>query len=134
VIYLLDTNAWIAFLRQNNPQLAKRLHQAVPADIALCSVVLAELFYGAHHGPASHLAANLALISRLQTQFQSLPFDNRAAAVYGELRADLARQGKPIGPNDLMIAAITRVHGLTLVTHNTAEFGRIAGLKLEDWQ
>jgi len=134
VIYLLDTNGWIAYLRQSNAQLVQQFLQVAPADIALSSVVLAELFYGAHHGPANKQAANLALISRLQQRFTSLPFDDRAAAEYGEIRADLAAQGTLIGPNDLMIASIARAHGLTLVTHNTKEFNRVPGLKLEDWQ
>jgi tRNA(fMet)-specific endonuclease VapC len=122
VKYLLDTNAWIAYLRQNNPQLVQRVLQENPADISLCSVVLAELFYGAHHGAVGQLAANLALIARLQQRFASLPFDDRAAAEYGRIRADLASRGTPIGPNDLMIASIALAHGLTLVTHNTTEF------------
>jgi tRNA(fMet)-specific endonuclease VapC len=134
VIYLLDTNAWIGYLRQNNARLVQRFLQVVPADIALNSVVLAELIYGAHHGAVNKRAANLALISRLQRRFASLPFDDRAAAEYGEIRADLAAQGTPIGSNDLMIASVARAQGLTLVTHNTKEFSRVPGLKLEDWQ
>jgi tRNA(fMet)-specific endonuclease VapC len=134
VKYLLDTNAWIAYLRQNNPQLVQRVLQEDPADIALCSVVLAELFYGAHHGAVGNLAGNLALIARLQQRFASLPFDDRAAAEYGKVRAYLASQGTLIGPNDLMIASIALAEGWTLVTHNTAEFSRVPGLKLEDWQ
>lgn len=132
--YLLDTNAWIAYLGQNNPQLVQRVLQENPADISLCSVVLAELFYGAQHGAVGKLAANLALITRLQQRFASLPFDDRAAAEYGKIRAYLASQGTPIGPNDLMIAAIALADALTLVTHNTTEFSRVPGLKLEDWQ
>jgi len=134
VIYLLDTNAWIVYLRQSNARLVQRLLQVVPADIALNSVVLAELFYGAYHGAVNKQAANLALIGRLQQRFASLPFDDRAAAEYGEIRAYLAAQGTPIGSNDLMIASVARAHGLTLVTHNTSEFSRVPGLKLEDWQ
>jgi tRNA(fMet)-specific endonuclease VapC len=133
VIYLLDTNAWIAYLRQNNARLVQRFLQVVPTDILLNSVVLAELFYGAHHGAAAKLTANLALIGRLQQQFRSLPFDDRAAADYGDLRAFLDANGTPIGPNDLMIAAIARIHRLTVVTNNTKEFSRVPGLKLEDW-
>ncbi len=134
MIYLLDTNAWIAYLRQNNARLVQRFLQVLPADIGLNSVVLAELFYGAHHGTVNKRATNLGLISRLQQRFTSLPFDDLAAMQYGEMRAPLAGLGTIIGPNDLMIASIARAHGLTMVTHNTKEFSRVPGLKLEDWQ
>ena len=106
MIYLLDTNAWIAYLRQSNARLVQRFLQIVPADIGLNSVVVAALFYGAHHGAVNKQAANLGLNSRLQNRFISLPFDDRAAAEYGEIRAHLKGQGTPIGPNDLMIASI----------------------------
>ncbi len=68
------------------------------------------------------------------TGFLSLPFEDRAAAEYARVRADLAAQGTPLGPNDLLIAAIALAHGLTLVTHNTVEFRRVTGLALDDWQ
>jgi tRNA(fMet)-specific endonuclease VapC len=134
MIYLLDSNAWIAYLRQNNPQLVQRVSQAQAADIALCSVVLAELLYGAHHSASNKQSANLALIARLQQRFASLPFDDSAAAEYGRIRAHLATRGTLIGPNDLMIASIALASGLILVTHNTREFGRVPGLKTDDWQ
>jgi tRNA(fMet)-specific endonuclease VapC len=134
VIYMLDTNAWIAYLRQSSAALVQRFLQVLPADIGLNSVVLAELFYGAHHGAVNKLSGNLALIARLQARFVSLSFDDRAAAEYGEIRVHLVARGATIGPNDLMIASIARAHGLTLVTHNTNEFSRVPGLKLEDWQ
>ena len=73
----------------------------------------------------------------LQTFFNpyvSLPFDDAAAEAYGRIRADLAIRGALIGPNDLLIAAIAVASGLTLVTHNTGEFSRVAGLPLEDWE
>ena len=132
--YLLDTNAWIAHLRQKNTRLATRFLQVSASEIVLCSVVVAELVYGAHHGAANKRVANLALIARLQQRFFSFPFDDAAAADYGEIREFLDARGTPIGPNDLMIASIARSRGLTLVTHNTSEFGRVPGLLLEDWQ
>lgn len=67
-------------------------------------------------------------------QFQSLPFDDNAALIFGEVRAELASKGTPIGPYDLQIAAIALANNLTLVTHNTKEFGRIGNLKIEDWE
>jgi len=63
----------------------------------------------------------------------SLPFDDAAALVYGEIRSTLEKAGTPIGPNDLMIASIARTHGVILVTHNLKEFSRVPGLELEDW-
>ena len=66
--------------------------------------------------------------------FACLPFDGRAADAYGSIRADLEREGRPIGPNDLLIAATALAHSLTLVTHNTSEFNRVPGLSLVDWE
>ncbi len=63
-----------------------------------------------------------------------LPFDSLAARVYGALRAHLERSGTMIGPNDLMIASIAFARGLTLVSHNVAEFARVPGLVVEDWE
>jgi tRNA(fMet)-specific endonuclease VapC len=77
--------------------------------------------------------SNLQLLATLFQQFESLPFDDAAAAVYGRIRADLTVQGTPIGPNDLIIPAIALANNLILVTHNTREFARVAGLVLEDW-
>jgi tRNA(fMet)-specific endonuclease VapC len=74
------------------------------------------------------------MIGQLRQRCPSLPFDDRAAEVYGRIRAHLTATGMAIGPNDLMIAAIALANGLTLVTHNTAEFSRVPGLTIEDWQ
>lgn len=98
----------------------------------LCSVVVAELLYGAHR--SARKAQTLTEVRRFCGQFQSLVFDDMAAERYGELRAHLDAAGTPIGPNDLMIASIALAHALTLVTHNTNEFIRVSGLNLEDWQ
>ncbi|MRT32681.1 type II toxin-antitoxin system VapC family toxin, partial [Xylella fastidiosa subsp. multiplex] len=77
---------------------------------------------------------NRALISGLRLQFSTMPFDEAAAEEYGRLRAHLSATGQLIGPNDMMIAAIALANRLILVTHNTAEFSRVPGLVLEDWQ
>lgn len=66
--------------------------------------------------------------------FSSLPFDDDCARRCAEVRAELERSGRVIGPHDLQIAAVALQHGLTLVTHNMQEFSRIAGLKLDDWE
>jgi tRNA(fMet)-specific endonuclease VapC len=135
VSHLLDTNSFIDHLRRGPASnVTAKLVAAPPGSVYLCSVVLAELFYGAWHSGPAHRAANLALIAGLRQQFVSLPFDDRAAEEYGKVREHLAALGTPIGPNDLMIAAISLVNQLTLVTHNTTEFSRVPGLNLEDWQ
>jgi tRNA(fMet)-specific endonuclease VapC len=131
MIYLPDTNAWIAYVNPGASAVKSRFRAHPPTDIVFCSVVKAELLYGAHR--SSRQANNLHLLAALFQKFESLPFDDAAAEVYGRIRADLATRGTPIGPNDFMIAAIALANNLILVTHNTREFARVAGLSLEDW-
>lgn len=130
--YLLDTNACIRLLNGTSAPLAARLRAHPPSEVCLCSVVKAELLYGARR--SSGVAENLRLLERFFAAFGSLPFDDACAEQYGQLRNELEAGGTPIGPNDLLIAALARGHGLTLVTHNTGEFSRVIGLKLEDWE
>src|SRR5205809_80396 len=104
--YLLDSNAWIGHLRQTAPAVTARLRQHPASDILLCSVVVAELLFGAERSGPQHRAANLALVAALRPQYLSLPFDDAAAEEYARIRAHLAAQGMMIGPNDLLIAAI----------------------------
>lgn len=130
--YLLDTNSWIQFLNGRSESIRRRLESTKPQDIVLCSVVKAELLYGATK--SARPAENLAKIRAFVERHISFPFDDGAAQVYGALRARLERLGKPIGPNDLLIASIALAQGATLVTHNTREFSRIEELDLEDWE
>jgi tRNA(fMet)-specific endonuclease VapC len=135
VSHVLDTNSVIDHFRRGPASnVTARLLAAPPGSVHLSSVVLAELYYGAEFGPPVHRANNLALINQLRQHFTSLPFDDRAAEEYGRIRAHLAALGTPIGPNDLMIAAIARANQMTLVTHNMTEFSRVPGLTIEDWQ
>jgi tRNA(fMet)-specific endonuclease VapC len=134
VRFLLDSNAWVALLRQNSAPLLSRLQQHVASEIALCSVVLGELWLGAHLSGPANKVKNDALIEQLRGRHLSLPFDDGAAAEYARIRAHLSVAGQMIGPNDLLIAATALASKLTLVTHNTAEFSRVPGLKIEDWQ
>jgi len=132
VRYLLDTNTCIEYLNDAHSAVAKRLRSEAPTDVALCSVVKGELLYGAFHSDRPE--ANPALLAEFFDGFVPFPFDDAAADNYGRVRSALAKQGIPIGPNDLLIAAIALANGLTLVTHNTREFDRVAGLSLEDWR
>lgn len=131
--HLLDTNSCVDHLRRGQASnITAKLGAAVAGSVVLCSVVVAELLYGAHR--SARKTQTLSQVQGFCGQFPSLAFDDLAAEEYGRIRAHLAALGTPIGPNDLMIASIALAHGLTLVTHNTTEFSRVPGLKLEDWQ
>jgi tRNA(fMet)-specific endonuclease VapC len=131
-VYLLDTNACIRYLNGRAPGIRTHLQALSPTRIRLCSVVKAEMFAGALRStdPVRSLARQQAFFA----PFVSTPFDDAAADHYGRIRAHLLTVGTPIGPNDLLIAAIALANGLTLVTHNTSEFSRVPGLTLEDWE
>jgi tRNA(fMet)-specific endonuclease VapC len=130
--YLLDTNACISYLRRADSPIRQHLARHNAADIVVCSVVYAELWYGTLRN-ANPARAQAQLASFL-ANFVSLPLDDPAAEIAATVRADLAAKGTPIGPHDLLIAAIDLANDLTLVTRNTREFGRVAGLRLEDWE
>lgn len=130
--YLLDTNAWIKILNQPHSPVKKKFAHCLPSDIVLCSVVKSELFYGAYK--SSRKNANLELLGSIFSQFKSLNFNDEAAEICGNIRAQLHALGKPIGPYDLQIAGIALANNLTIITHNTAEFSRITGLRIEDWE
>jgi tRNA(fMet)-specific endonuclease VapC len=128
---LLDTNICIAFLTGRDPKVTKRLTSLEREDVVLCSVVKAELIYGAR--ASERVAANLQRLERFFAPLASLPFGDEAAESYGVIRAQLRREGRPIGGNDLMIAAIAFANDATLVTRNDAEFRRVGGLRVEVW-
>ena len=132
--YLLDTNTCIGWLRNNQPQIVARIQAQAQSDIMLCSVVVAELLFGVERSDPAHRPNTALRVEKLRQQFNSLPFDDAAAEQYGRIRADLTTRGLVIGGNDMLIAAIALANGCTLITHNTAEFNRIAGLSIEDWQ
>ncbi|NJM19133.1 MAG: type II toxin-antitoxin system VapC family toxin [Richelia sp. SL_2_1] len=132
MIYLLDTNACIVYLNRLMSGVRRRLQSLSPQDIAVCSVVKAELFYGAMR--SNNPERTLALQSAFLNTFVSLPFDDDAATIFGRIRAELANSGTPIGPYDLQIAAIALANNLILVTHNVREFSRVNGLQIEDWE
>ncbi|MDP3878317.1 MAG: type II toxin-antitoxin system VapC family toxin [Methylobacter sp.] len=130
--YLLDSNACIVFLNKRSDKLKHRLELCQPEQILLCSVVKAELFYGAMK--SQNPISSLAKVENFCAHFHSLPFDDKAALEYGKIRAELSAKGQPIGANDFMIAAIALANQVTLITHNTREFSKVSGLLLEDWE
>jgi tRNA(fMet)-specific endonuclease VapC len=130
--YLLDTNVCIRYLNGDSESIKHHMESTHPQNIAVCSVVKAELFYGV--AKSKYPTRNLARLQRFLNPFASLPFDDSAAEVYGRIRAKLEGSGTLIGPNDLLIAAIAVANEMTLVTHNTREFGRVEDLSLEDWE
>jgi tRNA(fMet)-specific endonuclease VapC len=110
-----------------------RFQRVAPTgDLRVCSIVRAELRYGALR--SAKPAANRAAVDALLAPYPSLPFDDAAADQYAAIRHHLESIGQVIGPLDVQIAAIALAHDCTLVTHNTAEFTRVPGLVIEDWQ
>lgn len=132
--YLLDSNTCIGWLKQNQPKLLSRIEQEQPSNLFLCSIVVGELLYGVERSAVEYQPSNRRRVDLLRQELESLPFDDAAAEVYGRIRSFLTSKGTPIGPNDLLIASIAITNDLVLVTHNTAEFARIPGLSVEDWQ
>jgi tRNA(fMet)-specific endonuclease VapC len=132
VTFVLDTNTCIGVLNGRSPAVLKMLEITPPEEISVCSIVKAELFYGAAKSrrPESSLRAQRAFLEL----YRSIPFDDAAAEAYGRIRSDLESRGAPIGPNDLLIAATAVAHDLTLVTHYTNEFARVEMLALVDWE
>ena len=132
MIYSLDTNTCVESLRGTNPRVAAKFSTITPSDVVICSVVRAELWYGAEH--SQHPAVQLAKVAAFLTPFATQIFDDAAARAYGTLRASLRKAGTIIGPNDLLIATLALVNGSIMVTHNTVEFARVPNLTLEDWE
>ena len=128
--YLLDTNTVIVLLNDTTSKTALRARRENPGDVAISVIVIHELYYGAFRNRRA--AQNAAVIDALQ--FVVLDFDKEDARQAGEVRALLASRGTPIGAYDVLIAGLAMERNLILVTHNTREFRRVPGLRLEDWQ
>lgn len=129
--WLLDTSAWIHYLKRPAGPVAVWLLKRSPQEVVVCSVVRAELLHGALKYNEPQIRT--ALVYETLALYVSLPFDDRAAEHYARVRHDLERAGASIGPNDLFIAAICLAHESTLVTANTGEFQRVRGLRVENW-
>jgi tRNA(fMet)-specific endonuclease VapC len=129
-MYALDTNS-VSYFLKGRGRVAERLLAQPPANVGLPSVVLYELEYGAARSQAP--AGLKARLDALLRSLEVLPFAEGEARAAARIRADLERAGKPIGPLDLLIAATALEQRAVLVTHNTKEFRRVKGLRVEDW-
>ena len=130
--YLLDTNVWVDYLNQRYPSVMDRIQSASPNDLGLSTIVLAELRFGADK--SQHSARNHARLAVIAREVPLIDFDAAAATQFGRLRAALESRGGPIGPYDMLIASQSLSRDLVLVTDNVGEFGRVEGLKLENWR
>ena len=127
---MLDTNIVSDLLRNPDGSAAKRIAHVGPDAICVSIITAAELRYGcAKKGSVKLLAHVEAILESVQV----LTFDVPADTEYGGIRAELEAAGKPIGPNDLLIAAHASAAGAILVTDNTSEFSRVRGLRIENW-
>ncbi len=130
-MWLLDTSVCVPLINRTDEEAAARLLEHPRGSVRLCSVVKAELHFGAQN--SSRLSENLQRVEIFCRAFESLPFDDESARHYGIVRAQLRREGRPIGGNDLMIASIAIANSHALVTRNVGEFSRVAGLEIERW-
>lgn len=128
--YLLDTNIVIYVLKRR-PIEVLSIFNANADRMAISAITLSELFHGAEK--SSKVNENLAVIEDFCSRLEVLPYGSKAAQHYGAIRAGLERLGKPIGVNDLHIAAHARSEGLAVVTNNVGEFARVPALQVENW-
>lgn len=128
--YLLDTNIVIYVIKQP-PLPVLEVFNRHHGCMAISAITLAELVHGAEK--SSDVSRNIAVVEDFVSRLEVLPYDDKAAWHYGNIRAVLEKSGQPIGLNDLHAAAHARSNGLTLVSNKLREFGRVPGLLLENW-
>ena len=129
--WMLDTDVCITMIRQQSPGLLRRLQRHQVGDVGVSVLTVAELFCGVEK--SGHSARNRAALEQFLMPLQLADFEPVAAARYGAVRADLDRRGQPIGAMDTLIAAHALSLGAIIVTRNRRDFGRVTGLRVEDW-
>ena len=129
--YMLDTNICIYAIKHKPEQVLQRLLAHDPAEVCISSVTYAELIHGVEKSRA--VEKNRLALALLLANIEIMNFDAAAAESYGKIRADLEKQGTPIGPLDMMIAGHAMSLDYTVVTNNIKEFSRVKDLKLENW-
>ena len=130
-MFLLDTNICIFLMKNKYPELVKKLLNSDPSEMAVSSITVYELEYGA--AKSQWPEKNRINVKLFLAPFSIIPFDSNDAITAGEIRHMLEKAGTPIGPYDLQIAAQGLARGFTVVTHNTGEFSRVPNLRLTDW-
>jgi len=129
--YLLDTNFCIALIRKLSERAERKVVEHDVAEIAISALTVAELEYGVAQSRKPEV--NREKLDLFLQPLQILAFDDAVALAYGAARAKLAASGKVIGPIDMLLAGQALGLDMTLVTNSTREFGRVAGLRVEDW-
>jgi tRNA(fMet)-specific endonuclease VapC len=128
--YMLDTNICI-YVMKHYPQALRRKFNVLAEQLCISSITLGELHYGAEK--SARRSENLTVIEHFVARLEVLPFDAKAAAHYGQVRAELERAGTPCGPHDMQIGGHARSEGLIVVTNNMREFERMPGVRAENW-
>ena len=128
--YMLDTDIAIYTIKHRPPEV-RDAFKAHDGQMCISTVTLMELIYGAEASAA--VERNLRVVEGFAARLEVVPFDREAAAHTGELRAELKRAGRPIGPYDEMIAGHARAKGLTVVTNNHRQFEHVPGLRVANW-
>jgi tRNA(fMet)-specific endonuclease VapC len=128
--YMLDTNICIYVMKSYPPDLREKFN-ALAEQLCMSSITLGELHYGADK--SVRRAENLTAVEQFVARLDVLPFAAKAAAHYGQVRAELERAGTPCGPHDMQIGGHARSEGLIVVTNNLREFARMPGVRAENW-
>ena len=128
--YMLDTNICIHVMK-TYPLAVRDRFNTLAEQLCISSITLGELHYGAEK--SARRAENATAIANFAERLVVLPFGDKAAAHYGQLRVELERAGTPCGPHDVQIGGHARSEGLIVVTNNRREFDRMPGLRVENW-
>jgi tRNA(fMet)-specific endonuclease VapC len=129
--YLIDTNICIYIINKRPIDVIRRFKTYEVGEIGISAITVSELQYGV--AKSGHSERNQQRLEEFLTPFELVPYDEKAASVYGTIRSQLERRGLTIGPLDMLIAAQAVSRDLVLVTNNTREFERVKKLRLENW-
>ncbi len=129
-MYLLDTDIIIYSLKAHK-MVRRNLQRHLHDPIKISAVTLMELYYGAYK--SKQVANNLAKIKTIESALEIIPVNREMVEIFGVLKSDLEKVGKPLDDFDLILASTAMSHNLTLITNNEKHFGRIHGLKMENW-